>query len=104
MLGLPQKLDPARNDMRRLLSLLAALQIVFTLACGSELATEAQPPSPNSLSSGLAALPTDGVQPWESLDSRGFVTGGAEGPRSVSAFPAASEFATGVERFSQGGD
>src|SRR5687767_4214270 len=89
-----------RATMRFLLvSTLIAL-LILTAACGSNLTnapTNGAPPA-----AGLSALPADGVQPWEQVDSRGFVIPPVG--RGASAFDPASYFQTGSERFQDGGN
>jgi hypothetical protein len=84
--------------MRVLLLLALAITVA---ACGSAvepLATHTDFAAP----AGLAALPTDGVQPWEQRDSRGLII---PPPRrkGVSAFSDAAYFQAGAERFLEGG-
>src|SRR5687768_5456958 len=88
-----------RATMRFLLVPIIAALLVLTAACGSNLTTT--PTDETPAVTGLSALPSAGVQPWEQVDSRGYVIPPAG--RSASALDPASYFQTGSERFLDGG-
>jgi hypothetical protein len=93
--------------MRRFVTLML---LAFSLSsCGSATKPETELAA-NPQAGGLGVLPADGVQPWEQLNAQGLVipqangAGDAPDRRGTSGFPAASRFARGVERFSEGGE
>ncbi|MDQ3023310.1 MAG: PKD domain-containing protein [bacterium] len=96
--------------MRAALNLATLAFILISCSCSNSVNTQSNHGATETLAlSGLSALPADGVQPWESVDSRGFVipAGGAgvsPANRGTSAFSASSLFSPGVERFSDVGD
>jgi outer membrane protein assembly factor BamB len=86
----------------------------FLVSCSSQTANTQ--PGPAGLAAGSVpdagltdaggpgTLPPDGVQPWEELDSRGYVIPGSSGGSGASAINLGSEFVAGVERYLEGGD
>jgi PKD repeat protein len=85
--------------------LLCALLLLSCAACNSaarSFDSAGQIASPSSAD--LGALPVDGVQPWEHLNADGFVVDTRSDQRQVAEFPSTSEFATGAERFLEGGN
>src|SRR4051812_27466157 len=87
--------------MRGLLALLITTLTFAALSCGSSV-TETSDISQLESQPGLAALPKDKAQPWEQLDSRGYVIPAASG-KGTSAFAGSATFTPGVERFSEVG-
>jgi hypothetical protein len=86
--------------LRQAAGFLLLLGLLLCIGCDSSImdSTEARPATATP---GLPGLPSDGVQPWERVNDRGYVQPAA---RQGSAFPAGSEFAPGVERFLEGGN
>jgi hypothetical protein len=85
------------------------LVVLFSVSCANhaEIETFAVPDIAAPRTGGLQsfrqlALPSSGVQPWETVDSRGFVI--PQQGRSTSAFAPDSYFVPGVERFSEVGN
>jgi hypothetical protein len=85
----------------RILVCLALITLAIGLsACGST--TDSDVAGEPLDSTPLSALPADGVQPWEKVDSRGFVIPPPKG-RGTSSVPGSSYFKSGAERFLDGG-
>lgn len=88
----------------------AVLLAILMSACGvQQSATTAVEPAMQQTAQPLSAvtaspagLPTDGVQPWETVDAAGFVIPAAG--RSASSINNNTDFTAGVERFLDSGD